>query len=176
VIVADASAILEVLLRTPAAAAIEARVLRDDETVHAPALLDLEVAQVLRRYVARGEVAPSRARAALDLLTGFPLERYAHEPLLPRIWELRASLTAYDAAYVALAEGLRAPPRHLRCAAGGRARHPRVDRAVRPALTGGGTRSRSRRRARALSRACRSGPSRRPPSGARRGRGSSTRT
>jgi predicted nucleic acid-binding protein len=37
------------------------------------------------------------------------MERYGHEPLLPRIWELRDNLTAYDAAYVALAEGLRAP-------------------------------------------------------------------
>ncbi len=108
-IVADASAILEMLLRTPGAAAIEARVFRRGETLHTPALLDVEVAQVLRRYVSRGEVAPGRARSALDLLLGFPMERYTHEPLLSRIWELRTNLTAYDAAYVALAEGLRAP-------------------------------------------------------------------
>ncbi|MDQ3520482.1 MAG: type II toxin-antitoxin system VapC family toxin [Gemmatimonadota bacterium] len=108
-IVADASAILEMLLRTPGAAAIEARVFRRGETLHTPALLDVEVAQVLRRYVSRGEVAPGRARSALDLLLGFPMERYTHEPLLSRIWDLRTTLTAYDAAYVALAEGLRAP-------------------------------------------------------------------
>ena len=108
-IVADASAILEMLLRTPGAAAIEARVFRRGETLHTPALLDVEVAQVLRRYVSRGEVAPGRARSALDLLLGFPMERYTHEPLLSRIWDLRTNLTAYDAAYVALAEGLRAP-------------------------------------------------------------------
>ena len=107
-IVADASAILEMLLRSPGAEAIEARVFRRGETMHTPALLDVEVAQVLRRYVSRGEVAPARARAALDLLLGFPMERYTHEPLLSRIWELRENLTAYDAAYVALAEGLRA--------------------------------------------------------------------
>jgi len=109
VIVADASAILEILLGTPQGAVIESRVFRRGETIHTPALLDVEVAQVLRRYVSRGEVAQGRARAALDLLLGFPMERYTHEPLLSRIWELRANLTAYDAAYVALAEGLRAP-------------------------------------------------------------------
>jgi len=96
------------LLRGPGAESIEARVFRRGETMHTPALLDVEVAQVLRRYVSRGEVAPARARAALDLLLGFPMERYTHEPLLSRIWDLRKNLTAYDAAYVALAEGLRA--------------------------------------------------------------------
>jgi predicted nucleic acid-binding protein len=109
VIVADASAVLEVLLRTPRAAAIETRMFRDGESTHVPALLDLEVAQVLRRYVARGELRPARARAALDLLGGFPMQRYLHDPLLSRIWALRENLTAYDAAYVALAEALRAP-------------------------------------------------------------------
>jgi len=108
-IVVDASAILELLLRTPGSAAIESRIFRHKETTHVPALLDLEVAQVLRRYVARGEVAPGRAGVALDLLTGFPMTRYTHEPLLKRIWGLRENLTAYDAAYVALAEALHAP-------------------------------------------------------------------
>ena len=108
-IVADASAILELLLRTPFGAAVEARLFRPNETVHVPALLDLEVAQVLRRYVARGDLAEPRARASLDLLVAFPMERYSHEPLVRRIWKLRDNLTAYDAAYVALAEALRAP-------------------------------------------------------------------
>lgn len=108
-IVADASAILELLFRTPVGAAVEARLFRANETVHVPALLDLEVAQVLRRYVARGDLAEPRARASLDLLVAFPMERYSHEPLVRRIWELRDNLTAYDAAYVALAEALRAP-------------------------------------------------------------------
>ena len=108
-IVADASAILELLLRTPFGAAIEARLFRANETVHVPALLDLEVAQVLRRYVAKGDLAEPRARASLDLLVAFPMERYSHEPLMRRVWELRDNLTAYDAAYVALAEALRAP-------------------------------------------------------------------
>jgi predicted nucleic acid-binding protein len=109
VIVADASAILERLLQTPQAAAVERRLFRDGETLHAPALLDLEVAQVLRRYVAREEVTAARATVALETMTVFPIARYTHEALLPRIWELRENLTAYDAAYVALAEALRAP-------------------------------------------------------------------
>lgn len=108
-IVADASAILELLLRTPFGAAVEARLFRADETIHVPALLDLEVAQVLRRYVAKGDMTEARARASLDLLIAFPMERYSHESLVRRIWALRENLTAYDAAYVALAEGLRAP-------------------------------------------------------------------
>jgi predicted nucleic acid-binding protein len=109
VIVADASAILELLLQTPLAAAVERRILRDGETIHAPALIDLEVAQVLRRYIGRSEISAARAGVALDTMTVFPIERYTHEALLPRIWELRENLTAYDAAYVALAEALRAP-------------------------------------------------------------------
>lgn len=108
-IVVDASAVLEVLLRTPAAAAVEGRVFDPGETLHAPHLLDLEVVQVLRRYATTGEVAPDRCRAALGDLADFPLNRYPHDFILPRIWELRANLTAYDAAYVALAEALDAP-------------------------------------------------------------------
>ena len=76
------------------------------ERLHAPHLLDLEVARVLRRYVSRGELTESRGREALDVLSVFPLTRYSHEPLLSRIWSLRERLTAYDAAYVALAEAL----------------------------------------------------------------------
>ena len=108
-IVADASAILDLLLQTPLAPAVERRMLRDGETIHAPALVDLEVAQVLRRYVSRGEISTARASAALETMIVFPIARYTHEALLPRIWELRENLTAYDAAYVALAEALRAP-------------------------------------------------------------------
>jgi predicted nucleic acid-binding protein len=104
--VLDASVVLEVLLRTPDSGAIADRILSTRERLHAPHLLDLEVAQVLRRYVSNGEVSESRGREALNVLSVFPLTRYAHEPLLGRIWALRESLTAYDAAYVALAEAL----------------------------------------------------------------------
>ncbi|MEO7501865.1 MAG: type II toxin-antitoxin system VapC family toxin [Gemmatimonadaceae bacterium] len=107
-IVADASVILELLLRTPAGRRAESRLLDEDESLHAPALLDVEIAQALRRYEVRGEISPERGRLALDLLARLPVQRYSHEPLLPRIWALRRNLTAYDAAYIALAEGLEA--------------------------------------------------------------------
>jgi len=58
-------------------------------------------------------------------LADFPLRRYPHDLLLPRIWDLRNNLTAYDATYVALAEALDAPlltrDRRLAAAAGHRA-------------------------------------------------------
>lgn len=108
-IVVDASAALETLLRTEACAAVDALLFAPGETLAAPHLLDLEVAQVLRRYVAAGEITPARGRAALDDLADLPLERYPHDLLLSRIWALRDNLTAYDAAYVALAEALDAP-------------------------------------------------------------------
>jgi len=109
VIVVDASSILELLLQTDRRTVVDARLFRRGETLHAPSLVDLEVAQVLRRYVSRGDITSGWARNALDIMSRFPMERYTHEPLLARIWELRENLTAYDAAYVALAEGLRAP-------------------------------------------------------------------
>jgi predicted nucleic acid-binding protein len=105
-IVTDASIILDLLLNSPAAGRIKDRLFGADETLHAPALLDLEIAQVLRRYASRREISAERGRSALAVLERFPIARYPHEPLLPRIWELRGNLTAYDAAYIALAEGL----------------------------------------------------------------------
>ncbi len=125
-IVVDASAVLEVLLRTPASAAAERRLFDPGETVHAPHLLDVEVAQVLRRYAATGQVDRERCRTALADLAEFPLRRYPHDVLLPRVWELRNNLTAYDAVYVALAEALDAllltRDRRLASAAGHHAR------------------------------------------------------
>lgn len=108
-IVVDASVILELLLRTEAAPAVEARCLGRGETLHAPALLDVEVAQVLRRYERRRDISAARGRISIGLLATLPIARYGHEPLLGRMWALRANMTAYDAAYVALAEALRAP-------------------------------------------------------------------
>jgi predicted nucleic acid-binding protein len=108
-IVIDASALLEVLLRTPAAGEVEKWLFDPSQTLHAPHLLDVEVAQVIRRYAANGEIDSDRGRAAVADLADFPLHRYPHDVLLPRIWELRNNLTAYDAVYVALAEALDAP-------------------------------------------------------------------
>ena len=106
-IVVDASVVLELSLQTSAAGMIEQRLFgARGETWHAPHLIDIEVLQVLRRYAARGTISDHRGRLAVALLAQFPIRRYEHEALLRRIWALRGNLTAYDAAYVALAEGL----------------------------------------------------------------------
>jgi predicted nucleic acid-binding protein len=103
VIVIDASAALDWLLKTPVGLRIEERIYAEP-TVHAPHLLDTEVAQVLRRFVREGSVSAPRAEIAIATLMDAGIERYSHWQLLPRIWQLRHNLTAYDAAYVALAE------------------------------------------------------------------------
>ncbi|HXG90549.1 MAG TPA: type II toxin-antitoxin system VapC family toxin [Vicinamibacterales bacterium] len=111
-IVLDASAAVEWLLQTPKAPRVESRLLASTPTTglcHAPHLIDLEVTQALRRLVASGGLRAARAKAALDDLQDLPLIRYPHDFLLPRIWELRHNLSAYDAAYVALAESLESP-------------------------------------------------------------------
>jgi predicted nucleic acid-binding protein len=108
-IVVDASALLEALLGTAASAAVTRRIFEAGQTLHAPHLLDVEVAQVLRRYAIAGDLDDQRARAALDDLADFPIRRYPHGLLLPRAWELRNNFSAYDAVYVALAEALDAP-------------------------------------------------------------------
>ena len=105
-IVLDASAALELLLNTPAAPRVAQRVLSPRESLHAPHLIDLEVAQVLRRWERAGGLAAARAEEALDDLADLPLARYPHQLLLPRIWSMRANATAYDAAYLVLAEAL----------------------------------------------------------------------
>ncbi|MFQ5527033.1 MAG: type II toxin-antitoxin system VapC family toxin [Thermoanaerobaculia bacterium] len=108
-IVLDASAALEILLQTPAGSSMTARVLEHEEDLHAPHLLDVEIAQALRRLCLRGHLGSSRAAAVLEDLSGLPLERHGHDLLLPCAWELRENLTVYDAVYVALAELLQVP-------------------------------------------------------------------
>ncbi len=108
-IVIDASALLEMLLNTPVSGKVTERLFGRNETLHAPHLLDLEVAQVLRRYTLSGEMDAERSEQALGDLADMPLNRYPHDVFLLRIWTLRRNLTAYDAAYVALAEALDAP-------------------------------------------------------------------
>jgi predicted nucleic acid-binding protein len=108
-IVLDASVVLEVLLQTPAAARVSRRIFASGETLHAPHLLDVEIAHVLRRYAGSGVITSERGAEALSDLADLPLERYPHYVLLPRIWQLRHNLTAYDATYLALAEALDAP-------------------------------------------------------------------
>jgi predicted nucleic acid-binding protein len=106
VIVIDASAAVDWLLQTSAGQRIEKRIYSHDESLHTPHLLDLEVAQVLRRLVREGAVSAHRANEAIQDLLDLRITRYPHFVLLPRIWQVRHNLSAYDAAYVVLAENL----------------------------------------------------------------------
>ena len=108
-IVLDASAILELLLGTEAGHRVAARVEDPALGLHAPHLLDVEVAQVLRRYVRARELSSAAGAEALETLQELCVLRHPHPPLMGRVWELRADLTAYDGVYVALAEALGAP-------------------------------------------------------------------
>jgi len=106
--VLDASVVVELVLGTAAGHRL-LPLLGEEESLHAPELLDVEVIQVVRRYLRDGQIGARRAGTAVELLAGLDLTRHGHGPLLPRIWALRNNLTAYDAAYVALAEALDAP-------------------------------------------------------------------
>jgi len=108
-IVLDASALLEILLRTPLAERLMDRALDASERMHAPHLLDVEVTQVLRRLVQCEEIAAARAEQALEDLAKLLIERHEHQSLVSRVWQLRDSISAYDGVYVALAEALGAP-------------------------------------------------------------------
>jgi len=100
-IVVDASAAISALLN-----AGPARQVLADEQLHAPHLIDSEVANALRRGVAASRIEPDDAWTALDRWRRLGMARYAVFSLLERVWELRESLSAYDASYVALAESL----------------------------------------------------------------------
>ncbi len=104
VLVLDASTLLEFLLNTEAAPRVAERIFDARETLHVPHLLDLEIAQVLRRYERAGALSAARANNAFADLSDIPVTRYPHDFLLPRIWSLRRNVTAYDGAYLALAE------------------------------------------------------------------------
>ncbi len=106
-IVIDASVAVEVFIRSSLGVRHEPRVLAT--TRHAPHLINIELTQALRRLVSSGAVATRIAEEALNDFRAAALNMHVHDPLLPRIWALRNSLSAYDASYVALAETLDAP-------------------------------------------------------------------
>ena len=107
--VVDAAAVVDLLMgNEPRAGWVEARLETSGRLV-APHLLDIEVASAFRREALLGTVAPEEARLALSDLAESPILRFPVTRLIERIFELRNSLTTYDAAYVALAESLKVP-------------------------------------------------------------------
>ena len=104
----DTSAVLDALVANPPAPGLVER-LSGGDGLEAPHLIDVELLHALRRLVRRGELSEERAADARTDLAEFALTRYPHQPLTDRIWELRDNLSAYDAAFVALAESLDAP-------------------------------------------------------------------
>jgi len=104
-LVVDASCVAEVVLAGPDAEPVRARLEADPEQA-APHLVDAEVLGVVRRAHLRGELDATAAGQAVEDLGAWPAERVDHRPLLARAWQLRDSLSAPDALYVALAEAL----------------------------------------------------------------------
>jgi predicted nucleic acid-binding protein len=108
-IVIDASAVLELLLRTDKGVKVQGRALVSKESLHAPHLIDIEVTQTLRCLVHLKEISAARGKQALEDHVALNIKRAEHREFLERVWALRDSVTAYDAAYVVLAEILDAP-------------------------------------------------------------------
>lgn len=107
-LVVDASALAIALVDDGATGAAARERLRG-EALRAPGLVDVEVLSVLRGRVLGGKLSVRRAESAVRDLTSMRFPRASHVPLSERIWELRANVSAYDAAYVALAEILDCP-------------------------------------------------------------------
>jgi predicted nucleic acid-binding protein len=104
VIVLDASVVVELLTNGALADSLRRDLAASDDSVIVPHLLDVEVASALRRLASGRRIDSHRSDEFLAGLAALPAERYSHIPLLGRIWELRHNFTAYDAAYIALAE------------------------------------------------------------------------
>ena len=108
--VLDASAVVEWLMGSERGDAVVAQMLDDpDGSFFAPDLLDVEVVQAFRRLARSGAVSDARATGAVELLEALPVERRPAGILVSRMWTLRDNLSAYAAAYVALAEALDCP-------------------------------------------------------------------
>ena len=103
-IVLDASVVVELLTNGVLADSIRRELAGRDESLVVPHLIDVEVISAFRRLVAGQRIDSHRSAQFLAGLAALPAERYSHTPLIGRIWELRHNFTAYDAAYIALAE------------------------------------------------------------------------
>jgi predicted nucleic acid-binding protein len=108
-IVLDASAVVELLLSTPTGRNVAERLGALPTPAHVPHLLAVEVTHALRRLVATTAITSADAHEALVVLGQLDLQRWDHEPMLRRAWQLRKNLTIYDAMYVVLAEALDVP-------------------------------------------------------------------
>ena len=100
----------ELVLGRPAGDVVGEYVAGHRFALHAPHLIDVEVLSALRRLVSSGEATAERSGEAIADLLDMPIERYPHDILVPRIWQLRENFSAYDASYVALAEALADEP------------------------------------------------------------------
>jgi len=109
VIVLDASAAVDLVLRRPERGPWVAERVFVGGLLHSTHLIDLEVASALRRFVRTGALSPDRARNGLDVFLLLAIRRHAPRLLVDRVWALRDTLTAYDASYIALAEALGIP-------------------------------------------------------------------
>jgi predicted nucleic acid-binding protein len=105
-LVVDASAVVELLLARSAAGDVAHHVADHGYELHAPELLDIEVLSAVRRAVALGHASIERGGEAVADLLDLPIARYPHEILVERAWALRDNFSAYDAAYLALAEAV----------------------------------------------------------------------
>ena len=106
-LVVDASCLYEVVADTERADDVRARLLQDTDHA-APSVIDVEVVSVIRRDRLLGRLDVTAATQAVEDLRDWPGERFGHQPLLDRVWELRGSLRTWDAFYVALAEVMQA--------------------------------------------------------------------
>lgn len=107
-LVVDASCLYEVVVDGILAEAVRQRLASDPDQA-APHVVDVEVVSVLRRDHRLGRLDETAAAQAVEDLRDWPGERFGHQPLLERVWELRTTVRGWDAAYVALAEALDAP-------------------------------------------------------------------
>jgi predicted nucleic acid-binding protein len=108
VLVVDTSAVIAALAGRPPNDEVVDR-MGGDGDLAAPHLLDVEFLHALRRLVLGRQLGEDRAADARDDFAALAIARYEHTLVADRVWELRHSLTACDATFVALAELLEAP-------------------------------------------------------------------